>query len=165
MRWGLDSRYKRKEADDIPEKLVPMQSEEKILRFVQIYLYSLEPAATGSGLYMISGKTESLCVPKDGASLNCESLKLVDQFVYKSSNISSIENEEEISDNAGEEKRTPNQRFPMDTYAWTHQHKLSFSSSARILDALMRTYHESKISMLSVYLDDDDNNSRDMLSS
>ena len=48
-------------------------------------------AARGIGLSVSSDKTEFMCFNQDGAisSLNGKSLKLVDQFIYLSSNISS----------------------------------------------------------------------------
>ena len=59
----------------------------------QSLLCSLELAARGIGLYMNSNETEFMCFSPDGAiSLsNGKPLKLIDQFIYFGSNISSIE--------------------------------------------------------------------------
>ena len=47
----------------------------------------------GTGLNVNSGETESMCFNQDGAlsSLDDKPLKLVEQFIYLSSNISSTE--------------------------------------------------------------------------
>ena len=56
-------------------------------------LHSLEQTARGIGLYMNADKTEFMHLNQDSAisSLNSKPMKLVDQFVYLGSNISSTE--------------------------------------------------------------------------
>ena len=51
--------------------------------------------ASGIGLYMNADKIEFMCFNQDGAAsiLIVKPLKLVDQFTYLSSNISSTEND------------------------------------------------------------------------
>ena len=56
-------------------------------------LHSLEQAAAGIGLYVNANKTEYMCFNKRGniLSLNCSSLKPVEQFTYLGSSFSSNE--------------------------------------------------------------------------
>ena len=56
---------------------------------------SLERAATGIGLHVNAHKTEYMCFNQRGdiSTLNGNSLKLLDQFTYLGSSISSIETE------------------------------------------------------------------------
>ena len=58
-------------------------------------LHSLEQAARVIDLYVNSGKTEFVYINQDDpiSSSNDKSLKLVDQFIYLSSNISSTESD------------------------------------------------------------------------
>ena len=62
-------------------------------------LRSLEQAARCIGFYVKSDKTEFMCFKQYGAifSLNSKPLKLVNQFIYLGSNISSIESDVNIS--------------------------------------------------------------------
>ena len=61
-------------------------------------LHKIEQAAAGIGLYMNSDKTDFICFNKDGANspLNGKPLKLTDQFLYLSNNISSTESDFDI---------------------------------------------------------------------
>ena len=61
-------------------------------------LHSLEKAARGIGLYVNSDKTEFMCFKQDGdiSTLDGKPLKLVDQFTYLGSNISSTESDVNI---------------------------------------------------------------------
>ena len=56
-------------------------------------LHSLEHAARGIGLSVNSDKMEFVCFKQDGAisTINGKCLKIVDQFAYLGSNISSTE--------------------------------------------------------------------------
>ena len=56
-------------------------------------LYILERAATGIGLHVNADKTEDMCFNQRGdfSTLNGSSLKLVDQFTYLGSSVSSTE--------------------------------------------------------------------------
>ena len=57
-------------------------------------LHSLERAAAGIGLHINTDKTEYMCFNQRGdiSTLNGSSLKLVDNFTYLGSSVSSIEN-------------------------------------------------------------------------
>ena len=57
------------------------------------FMYSLERAAAGIGLYVNADKTEYMCFNQKGdiSTLNGSSLKLVDKFTYLGSNASSTE--------------------------------------------------------------------------
>ena len=56
-------------------------------------LHSLEQAAAGIGLHVNAHKTEYMCFNQRGgiSTLNCSSLKLVDNFTYLGSNVSLTE--------------------------------------------------------------------------
>ena len=56
-------------------------------------LHTLEKAVWNIGLYVNSNKTGYMCFEKKGdiSALNCKPLKLVEQFTYLVSNISSTE--------------------------------------------------------------------------
>ena len=56
-------------------------------------LHSLEWATTGIGLYINAHKTEYMCFDQTGdiSTLGGSSLKLVDEFTYQGSSVSSTE--------------------------------------------------------------------------
>ena len=58
-------------------------------------IYSLDQRAGGSGLYMNADKTASMCLKKKDPFLLLV-VRLVDQFTYLGSNISSTERESDV---------------------------------------------------------------------
>ena len=81
---------KRLKADDIPQKLLMIQTT-KMMHFLQIHLlrlnllHILEQAAISIGFYLNSDKIELTCFNQDGViSVNDKSLKPVDLIVYVS---------------------------------------------------------------------------------
>ena len=62
------------------------------------WLHRLELAAGGTGFHIKANKTEYICFKQEGAisTLSGEHLKLLDKFVYLSSNVSSTESDVNI---------------------------------------------------------------------
>ena len=94
------SYLKIQEVDDIPQKRWQTQTTRRIERFLQIHLtklYRLEKEARGIKLDVNSNNT-FICFKqvKTVSTLSGKSMKLVDVFIFLSSNISSIKSDVKI---------------------------------------------------------------------
>ena len=105
-RSNNDVTLKKQKADDIlQKKKTDADSADDLVLLAntpaqaESHLHSLEQAATGLGLYVNTNKTEQTCFKQKKGTISTpsdEPLKLVDQFTYLGSNISSTESDVSI---------------------------------------------------------------------
>ena len=86
---------KKAGTDNIPQKLLQIQTTQMTESYLQIHLHKSKQAAGGIGFYVNADKIEYMCFNQKGniSILNGGSLKPVDKWMYLGSSIASTEND------------------------------------------------------------------------
>ena len=100
-------------------------------------LHSLERAATGIGLHVNAHKTEYMCFNQAGdiSTQDGTSLKLVDEFTYLGSSVSSTEKDIDTQL----------------TKAWTAIDKLSVIWKSDLTDKIKRSFFQAAVASILLY--------------
>ena len=101
-------------------------------------LHSLEQATAGIGLHVNAHKTEYMCFNQTGniSTLNTSSLKLVDKFTYRGSNVSSTETD-------------INMRLAK---AWIAINRLFVIWKSDLTDKMKRSFFQAAIVLILLYM-------------
>ena len=142
--FELTKKKKKKESDGTPAKTITDADYGDDIALLantpnqaKTLLHNLERAAAGTGLHVNAQKTEYMCYNQtsDISTLDGTSLKLVDQFTYQGSSISSTEKDTDT-------------RL---TKAWTAIDRLSIIWKSDLTDKMERSFLKAAVVSILLY--------------